>query len=199
MKNEYKKYVPGITAIFLALFFSSCSKKTDDPNPSSFNGKKYTIATGDQESTQQVVFKTTNELHFKAKFDSSAIYTTTDPLNQDDTNKLYGLSDCGSVSHQTNSARFGWRWFNNQLEIMSYCYIDGVRPEPVRVATVALNTVNSYSIAFKSDKYIFTVNDTSKVEVAKNCNYNSIRYKLYPYFGGNETAPHEIRIWIEEL
>ncbi|MDF2456569.1 MAG: hypothetical protein K0R51_2562 [Cytophagaceae bacterium] len=199
MKNEYQKCIRGVTALLLTGIFFSCSKKTDDPNPSTFNGTKYTIVSGAHESTQQLVFKTTNELRFKAKFDSSAIYTTSDPLNQDDTNKLYGLSDCGSVNHQTNSARFGWRWFNNQLEIMSYCYIDGLRPEPVRVATVALNTVNSYSIAFKSDKYIFTVNDSSKVEVYKNCNYNSIRNKLYPYFGGDETAPHEIRIWIEEF
>ncbi|MEO5783498.1 MAG: hypothetical protein ABIQ07_09520 [Ginsengibacter sp.] len=26
----------------------------------------------------------------------------------------------------------------------------------------------------------------------------AIGYKLYPYFGGDETAPHEIDIWIKE-
>ncbi len=199
MKRRSHSYFYCATAGMLLLsILSGCSKKQDDPAPSTFNGKKYTIAAGDHTTDDPIVFKTTSELKFKAKFDSSAIYTTVDPLNQDDTNKLLGLSDCGN-HHQTSSARFGWRWVNNQLEIMSYCYIDGVRPEPVRVATVELNTVNSYSIAFKNDKYIFTVNDTSIVEVPKNCNYNSIRYKLYPYFGGDETAPHEIRIWIEEL
>jgi hypothetical protein len=74
-----------------------------------------------------------------------------------------------------------------------------VRPEPVRVAVVDLNTVNTYKLAFKSDRYIFTVNDTNIVEVPKNCNYTGLRYKLYPYFGGNELAPHEINIWIEEF
>jgi len=24
-------------------------------------------------------------------------------------------------------------------------------------------------------------------------------YQLYPYFGGDETAPHDIFIWIEKL
>jgi hypothetical protein len=24
-------------------------------------------------------------------------------------------------------------------------------------------------------------------------------YKLFPYFGGDETAPHNISIWIKEL
>lgn len=185
---------------FLILFcFLSCSKKTDDPAPPpAFNGKKYVIAAGAHETTDPIVFKTTTELKFKAKFDSSAIYTSIDPANQYDTNKLLGLSDCNTL-HQTNSARFGWRWVNNQLEIMAYCYIDAVRPEPVRVAVVDLNTVNTYSIAFESDRYLFTVNDTNKVEVSKNCNYNGLRYKLYPYFGGDEVAPHEVRIWIEEL
>lgn len=198
MKNKCIIFLKTLSAFLIVVFFLSCSKKTDEPSPASFNGKKYFIASGAHETTDPIVFKTTNELKFKAKFDNSAIYTTIDPANQDDTNKLLGLSDCGSL-HQTNSARFGWRWVNDQLEIMAYCYIDGVRPEPLRVSVVKLNIVNNYSIAFKSDRYIFTVNDTNRVEVLKNCNYTGLRYKLYPYFGGDEPAPHEIRIWIEEL
>ena len=200
MKNRLRSFFSTVVGgIIMLSLLSACSKKEDNPSPSSFHGKKYTIPAGVHEISPIPEFKTTQELKFRAQFDSSAIYTTVDPLNQDDTNKLLGLSDCGSPSHQINSARFGWRWFNNQLEIMSYCYIDGVRPEPVRVATVELNTVNSYSIAFKEDKYIFTVNDTSQVEVSKKCDYKGLRYKLFPYFGGDEKAPHEIRIWIEEL
>jgi len=199
MNKKCKIFLKTLSALLMMFFFLSCSKKTDDPSPPPFNGKKYTIAQGTHEIPPTVNFRETNELKFKAKFDSSAIYTTVDPSNQNDTNKLLGFSDCGSLSHLDNSARFGWRWVNNQLEIMAYCYIDKVRPEPVRVAVVKLNTVNNYSIAFKSDRYIFTVNDTNKVEVLKNCDYTGFRFKLYPYFGGDETAPHEIRIWIEEL
>ncbi|MDB5255606.1 MAG: hypothetical protein JWM14_301 [Chitinophagaceae bacterium] len=198
MNKTFQLYLKTLTTLLIIFSFLGCSKKTDDPSPPSFNGKKYTIAPGAHETSDPIVFKTTSELKFKAKFDSSAIYTTIDPSNQDDTNKLLGLSDCGTL-HQTNSARFGWRWVNNQLEIMAYCYIGEIRPEPVRVAIVELNTVNTYSIAFKSDRYIFTVNDTNKVEVPKSCDYNGLRYKLYPYFGGDEPAPHEINIWIEEL
>jgi hypothetical protein len=32
---------------------------------------------------------------------------------------------------------------------------------------------------------------TSKAAVAKG-------YKLFPYFGGDETAPHDINIWVKE-
>ncbi len=24
-------------------------------------------------------------------------------------------------------------------------------------------------------------------------------YKLYPYFGGDEFAPHDVRVWIKEV
>jgi len=27
----------------------------------------------------------------------------------------------------------------------------------------------------------------------------AVGYKLYPYFGGDEAAPHDINIWIKEL
>ncbi|MDB5272209.1 MAG: hypothetical protein JWO58_576 [Chitinophagaceae bacterium] len=200
MKRGFITYFLSLGGIFLFGLHSGCSKKSDNtPAPdNSFNGKEYVIAQGAHESNDPFVLKTKNILVFKAKFDSSAIYTSVDSLNQTDTNKLYGLSDCNSY-HETNSARFGWRWVNGHLQIMAYCYINGVRPEPVVVDTVALNTVNSYSIAFQSDRYVFTVNDTSKVEVPKNCNYNGLRYQLYPYFGGDEAAPHEVRIWIQEL
>ncbi|MBC7486884.1 MAG: hypothetical protein H7282_09050 [Cytophagaceae bacterium] len=198
MNKKCEIFLKTLSGLLIIVFFLSCSKKTEDPSPPPFNGKKYTIVAGAHQTTDPIVFKTTTELKFKAKFDSSAIYTTIDPANQDDTNKLLGLSDCNTL-HQSNSARFGWRWFNNQLEIMAYCYIDELKPEPVRVAVVELNTVNTYNIAFKSDRYIFTVNGTHKVEVLKNCDYTGVRYKLYPYFGGDETAPHEIRIWVEEL
>jgi hypothetical protein len=199
MNKKCEIYLQTLSALLVIISFLSCSKKNEDPGPAPFNGKEYIIALGAHETTNPFVYKTINELKFKAKFDSSAIYTTVDPLNQDDTNKLLGYSDCGSLFHQDNSARFGWRWINNQLEIMAYCYIDQVRPEPVRVAVVELNTVNTYRLQFKSDRYIFTVNDTNTVEVPKNCNFKGDRYKLYPYFGGDEEAPHEIRIWIEEL
>src|SRR5690606_17551586 len=57
----------------------------------------------------------TAALRFEVTFDASAIYTSTSAANQTDINKLYGVSDCGTL-HHTNSARFGWRWYNNRLE-----------------------------------------------------------------------------------
>jgi hypothetical protein len=33
----------------------------------------------------------------------------------------------------------------------------------------------------------------------RHCSGNYTRYKLYPYFGGDELAPHKIEIKITEL
>mgnify|MGYP000486176078 CR=1 FL=1 len=46
-------------------------------------------------------------------------------------------------------------------------------------------------------KYIFDVNG-KKVETKRSCNIEEY-YLLYPYFGGDETAPHRIKIKIAYL
>ena len=72
-----------------------------------------------------LTFTSQSVLSFKAVFDSSCIYTTTDPLNQYDINKLYGFSDCND-QHLTNSVRIGWRWSNDSLRIFSFVHNQGV-------------------------------------------------------------------------
>ncbi len=158
--------------------------------------KKYVIRQGEQHAVMSFRETAVNTLQFKVLFDSSAIYQTLDPENQGDINKLYGVSDCGSY-HHTNSARFGWRWYEGQLQIWAYTYMNGQR-KPSFVDTVALNKFYTYEIQFSDDKYTFLLND-KKVELPRSCSGTATGYKLFPYFGGDEKAPHEISIWIEEL
>jgi hypothetical protein len=132
---------------------------------------------------------------FKALFDSSAVYATKSKKNQTDINKLYGISDCGT-SHQANSARFGWVWNNNRLEIWAYIYADGQRQFHF-VDSVTLNKFYQYEIAFTDSSYIFKVNNT--VELPRSCKSAADGYKLYPYFGGDEAAPHKVTIVIEDV
>lgn len=136
-------------------------------------------------------------MRFRARFDSSAVYQTQERQNQGDLNKLYGMADCGSM-HQKNSARFGWRWYEGALEIWAYAYINGDRKMSF-IKAVQLNTSSSYELQFTDSTYNFTVDETT-VSFPRNCSEKQARgYKLYPYFGGDETAPHEIRIHIQEL
>lgn len=158
--------------------------------------KKYVIRTGEQHATLTFEQTELSKLKFRALFDTSSIYQTVDPENQGDINKLYGISDCNSY-HHNNSARFGWRWYQDQLEIWAYSYVNGERISTF-IDTVAFDTYNNYEILFTSDKYIFKLND-KEVEIPRACQAKATGYKLFPYFGGQETAPKNISIWIEEL
>lgn len=136
------------------------------------------------------------QLKFKARFNNSAIYKTIALENQGDINKLYGASDC-ATDHQKNSARFGWRWYQNALEIWAYTYANGKRKFAL-VGTVPLNSMNTYEILFTDTNYIFKLNNT-EVSLPRHCISKTQGYKLYPYFGGDEVAPHEITIEIQDV
>lgn len=157
---------------------------------------KYVIRRGGHSSGSGMKTASTDTLHFRVMFDSSAVYQARDPQNQDDINKLYGLSDCGSF-HQTNSARFGWRWYNDRLEILAYCYYNGSRKWSF-IGEAALNVFHEGRIAFTDEAYVFRINGNS-VEMPRACDGVRSGYLLYPYFGGDETAPHDVRVWIETL
>jgi len=175
---------------------NSSIQEASTKGPQTVQAELYTIAEG-QHSCDKSTFVTENfdTLEFKAKFDSSAIYKTIISNNQADINKLYGLSDCGSL-HQVNSARFGWRWYNNHLEIWAYTYNDSVRDYKL-VGTVSFNEFNTYKIIFTEAKYIFLLNE-KRIEMPRHCSATAKGYRLYPYFGGDETAPHAIKIWISD-
>lgn len=158
--------------------------------------EKYVILAGEHHATLSFENIAVDQLKFKALFDSTAIYNTIDPANQGDINKLYGVADCNSY-HHTNSARFGWRWYENKMEIWAYTYVNGERNYAL-VDTVSLGSFNEYEISFQENKYLFRLND-KEVEMPRHCEATAEGYKLFPYFGGDETAPHDISIWIEEL
>jgi hypothetical protein len=158
---------------------------------------KYIIVSGQHECTPRP-FATVSlsELRFLAVFDNSAVYKTVLASNQADINKLYGFSDNNSF-HQTYSARIGWRWYNNRLELLAYDYNKGVVSSAF-IAAVPLGTVVSCSIKVLSGSYVFTVNGVTKTVVRSSTTATGRGYQLYPYFGGDENAPHTINIWIKK-
>ncbi|SMD35982.1 hypothetical protein SAMN04488029_2640 [Reichenbachiella faecimaris] len=135
-------------------------------------------------------------LMFTAIFDESAQYKTNIEENQHDVNKLMGFSDCNSMHHD-NSARFGWRWLDDQLEIHAYCYVNGERITAF-IGTVDLNQKVSYTLQLTSTQYTFQINDEEPVFIKRGdlCDIG-VYYMLYPYFGGNEVAPQDISIQIQ--
>lgn len=176
----------------LLLFFTACKIEIDSPLAGD-DQKVYVIKQGQHESNRTIKSFKGDVLSFKASFDESAIYETKREENQADINKLMGFSDCNSHHHE-NSARFGWRWYNDQLEVHAYCYVNGDRKIEY-VTTVELNEMNDYQIRIIDNKYVFTVNGASRVEINKNPNCSGdVNYMLFPYFGGDEPAPHDISV-----
>jgi len=133
---------------------------------------------------------------FQAKFDSSAVYESLDRENQYDINKLYGFAD-NNAQHQQYSARFGWNWYDGTLHIHAYTYNAG-QVAYKEITTVPVGAIIDYSIEVTATEYIFTVNGATQKMPRLSATAKATGYQLYPYFGGNETAPHDVNIWIKE-
>ena len=159
---------------------------------------KYTIRQGQNSSDGNTFLPTSySELKFIARFDSTAIYSTVLDYNQLDINKLYGFSDNNST-HQQYSARFGWRWSDNALRLFGYVYNNGIR-DSKELGTVNIGSEINCSIKVTAKQYVFSLNGIIDSLPRAGTSIKAPGYKLYPYFGGDEPAPHNIYIWIKEL
>lgn len=183
------------------IFLPGCKKavekilEKDSPAADVSGFVKYTIRKG-QQYCDQSSYKAveTAEMKFVVKFDSTAIYQTSSPQNQSDINKLYGFSD-NNAGHHQYSARFGWRWSDNALRLFAYVYNEGVVASK-ELAVANIGKEISCSIQVSNSSYLFTVNGVTEKMPRMAGTAKAKGYQLYPYFGGDETAPHDINIWI---
>ena len=139
---------------------------------------------------------TTSEMKFMVKFDSSAIYQTELPENQYAVNKLWGFSE--GTDYHNNSARIGWSWTDNALRLYGYVYFNGALYYQ-EITSVTIGTEISCSIKLATESYQFIVNDVSLSLPRGTSGSQANGFQQYPYFGGNETAPHLITILIKSL
>ena len=129
--------------------------------------RDFLIRQGEHYSIPRLMETTdSRSIKFKATFDESASYTLDDPSMQTNKNKLLGFSDCSSLHHE-NSARFGWQWFNGQLEIYAYCYVDSAWVEEFLQA-IDINEENLYEITKTDEEYIFYINGDRKAAITRS-------------------------------
>jgi hypothetical protein len=191
-----KTFLVAATAILL---FSSCNKIADtiisNGNKTS-QFIKYTIPAGEHYCDKND-FRVMegSAIRFTVKFDSSAVYQVT-PRNQKDINKLFGFSDNNSAHHQY-SARFGWRWSDEALRLFGYVYNEG-SVRSMELKKIAIGEEVNCAITVQDNHYLFTVNGENFELPRLSTTAFAKGYMLYPYFGGDETAPHEVRISIRE-
>jgi hypothetical protein len=195
-----------LSLLFMAgtLLLCGCSKMTESIIDKGTSGKdqnqfiSYTIKQGSHycEGNQ---YKTVDddEIKFVVRFDSSAIYRSVKPENQYDINKLFGFSDNNTDHHQF-SARFGWRWSDNALRLFAYVYNKGI-VDYKEIGSIKIGQDVNCSIRITATHYIFLMNE-SIIEMPRlSTTTRANGYQLYPYFGGDETAPHEIMIHIRQI
>ena len=186
-----------LLTVICLLVIGGCKPESPETPPTPVT-VVYTIRAGEHSADKtDFAFTAKTSLQFSVIFDNSAIYKSKDTVNQHDINKLYGFSDCG-YQHNTASARFGWNWRNDSLRIYAYCYRNGERVSE-ELGTVELNKAVDYQLSIIGSNYVFTFKGKETL-IARGCSIveSNQRYRLYPYFGGDEAAPHTITISIAE-
>ena len=157
--------------------------------------KKYTIPKDNHSSGlrfPKLTFK--NTIEFSAVFLNSCLYPF---INKDseDINKLYGISDSWSFHHK-HSARIGWLPKEGKIQLYLYVYYDGLRlTRPITL--VELNSFNEFKITMEQDRYLFSINGEFFSVKRHDSRKGGLKYHLYPYFGGDNKAPHNINILLD--
>lgn len=120
------------------------------------------------------------------------------PRNNDDydINKLCGFS---YGFHQNNSLRIGWvPDFKNKNEIILFAYWYNDSSKHFKfITSVPIETEFDVEIVCGKKKAYFRVNKKIvSIDYKKpKCKFG---YNLYPYFGGNSTAPNDMHIRIRK-
>lgn len=164
----------------------------------------FTIKKG-KHFSNQFLYKMYNFFNFKkkveyiVKFPSSCIYEL-NKKDQMDINKLFGFS-LGVLHHQ-NSVRFGWNYLEGKIILHAYCYEDGKRNNSF-ITRIPLDQEFKLGIFVEENVYTFVVenlktNHKSKVKMYGKQKFK-FGYNLWPYFGGNNPAPHDMSIELTKI
>ena len=137
--------------------------------------------------------------NFQIKFLSDPSYISKSDKNQEDVNKIFGVSD--SFHHHISSVRIGW-FYDTKLkanQLVVYSYSNRI----VRVDNLGLfnkNEVLDITLIIVKNHYLVHRKDTGSFQlIPRESNWNGPRYILHPYFGGNEVADKDYLIEIKRL
>lgn len=117
--------------------------------------------------------------------------------DQADVNKLFGIAYF--PSHKITSVRVGWRWVNeigNGLILMAYGRMNG-RFQFKPLGYAPLNQWINMEIMQGEGNHIINIQGMDPAIIA--IPPQPVGYLLRPYFGGNQTAPHDMTIHMERL
>lgn len=141
---------------------------------------------------------------WQVRFTESCRYDLHGP-DQLDTNKLCGIGYLPGHHHE--SARFGWRYNagTDQIELLAYCYVKGNRT----IKHIAFCEIGkTYQLDLKCLYYLYYFACCEVINGAlisgawadvENAHNKKLGYPLGVFFGGNQPAPHDIKIQLDKL
>lgn len=132
-------------------------------------------------------------LRFKAKFYPNCIYKPQREPEQ--ISKLYGIS---YGKHHHCSARIGWRSDGNRIEVLSYVYTAHEQRVSRHIAFIDVQEWHEYTILRQGQMVELSMDD-GPAHTYELISPTAIGYRLFPYFGGEIPAPHEMWIEVEVL
>lgn len=163
--------------------------------------KKYVIKKGEHDC-RGIHFGITfgRKVKVRAKFDKSCLYDLKSNENYD-INKLFGFST--TYYHHNQSARIGWRCLDGvTIQILTYTYNMGERMEASILGSVKPGELFECSIEDIETDYLYVFTGggyTNTVRVPKQEDKVIFKYLLWPFFGGNIPAPHDMILYMERL
>lgn len=137
-------------------------------------------------------FHDSNKASHYTTFDNSTLYVD-DTVDKFDVNKLFGFS---IGLHHYTSYRFGWNCIDNEIHIYAYSYVKGKRLID-EICVIDNNVEYKFIILIKNGRAVFTVISPElaiKQAIHPAPSSRMFGYSLWPYFGGNKVAPHDINI-----
>jgi len=170
-----------------ALILFSCEKMDWD------HGTKYVIKKGQHKSIVNIVPLYGGGIKSSCRFDSSAIYDLGNE-NQGDWNKLIGFSE--DIRIHDNSARISWRWNieREQIDLGYYCYVNS---EVIKGHLYWLDINEPIQFMIRDDQekqnYVIDIFGNYKT-VHHGQKFDDKKFWSYPWFGGDEVAPHDITV-----
>lgn len=124
--------------------------------------------------------------------DASCTYQSGTIENQYDVNKLFGFSEGLFNDDHQNSARIGWGYSDGALRLYAYVYCNGERLVE-EIAAIEQDAPVRATIDATEGVYIFTAGG-NVVTLPRKGKGRVYGWRCFPYFGGDEPAPHTVRI-----
>ena len=183
--------------LLILLVLISCNKEDED------GYRVYTIDRGSHYSDGPIdkLFGNDNRAdswEWEIIFESSCIYSELDlfnPSNYLDVNKLIGFSDCDR-HHSQYSCRVGWRASGDSIELLIYKRDDN-NIEFKSLKKIYPDQIVNVTLDFKDTTYISCIDGICDTLVRPCPDWSGRKYSLFPFFGGQETAPHKMKIRIK--